>query len=171
MESLSKVFAILFSVAILFLGPVLYFGQKQDQTNQIYVYNETVDFVDTIRKNGYLTKDAYERYSKSLSLTMNIYEIEIVRVHEQYIPEVDENNQLTGNYSVVESNTYSDDIKDALFGEKGIYYFSKDDYVSVKVYNLNESLGGRLLRIFLKNEKKGGQIYVTYGGMIRDENY
>lgn len=172
MNSFSKIFAILFSVGVLFLAPILYFSVKQDQTNQTYVYDATVKFVDDIRKNGYVTRELYLRYLDSLSRTGNIYEIDIESMHETIIPLVDsEGNVQVGSYDIVEYNTYTDEIEDELFNKSGIYKFSKNDYISLKVYNINESFGGKMIRVFLRTEKMGKQIFIKYGGMIRDENY
>ena len=157
----------------MFFAPTLYILMKQDQISQMYVYNETVKFVDTIRNNGYVTTDLYERYLAALDQTNQVYQVEFEHIHEQFVPVVDSGLYLiSGQYQLVQKKMYTKDIVSVLTEqESATYYFAKGDYLTIKVTNVNETLGGRMLRVFLRNQKEGGQINLSYGGMIRDENY
>ena len=171
MESLSKMFAIILALTIFILGPLFYAAAKQDQINQNYVYDCTVKFVDMIRVNGYLSETAYQSFCNQISTTGNVYEVELIHAHEQLNPIYDDELKSTGEYSVVEQCFYTEDIIEQLETGNQIYYFTQGDYISVRLFNVNESLGGRIQHLITRTAKEGGQIYVTYGGMIRDENY
>lgn len=172
MSSLSKITSVIVAIIILIFAPLTYVATKQDQISQIYVYDCTVKLVDMIRNNGYLTEESYNLYLKKLNVTGNIYDIKITHKHQEYNPIYDVNTyEFTGDYSVNERCIYTEDIINEIYQGKKVYYFSQDDYISITVNNINESFGGRMHRLFLRTEKKGSQIYVTYGGMVRDENY
>ena len=73
------------AIIVIFLFPLLYFGQKQDSLIQAYDTLETNSLVNEIRSSGYLTKDRYDRFLSSLSNTGLLYEVSIR--HKQAVNE------------------------------------------------------------------------------------
>ncbi len=172
MNALEKVVGILLAVLLLFVVPMNYLAQKQDAITQSYVTAETTKFVDAIRNNGYLTADMYNEYLRKIDSTNNLYTIKMEHVHQVINPLYDE---ASGSFQDVTStnyyNTYQEDILKELFEGSGTYHFSQGDYISVKVVNRNKTYAARLQQKIYAHEMTDIQIYVTYGGMIRDENY
>ncbi len=77
MEVLSKVISFLLVVILLFLLPVDYLLGHRYIVSDGYTKNETARFVDTVRSQGYLDVGMYEEFLKKLSVTGDLYEIEI----------------------------------------------------------------------------------------------
>ncbi len=87
MNSIEKIVDLFVAVIIIFLFPLLYFGQKQDSITQTLVSNQTEAFVNDIRSNGYLTKEMYDNYLEELSKTGLIYTIAAEHRQLVYEPE------------------------------------------------------------------------------------
>lgn len=171
MEAFGKVTAILFSVFILFIAPLMYMAQKQDAITQDYVLTETVNLVDSIKNSGYITNEMYRTYLRKIGSTDNAYEITISQSHHIIMPKAD-SDTLEAVEGVADhyNNTYTEDIIGNL-EKDGIHRFSQGDYISMKVYNKNKTFGTRIMEALLLHEVPAMQIYVTYGGAIRDEDY
>ena len=170
MNAFDKIVCILLASVLMFLFPLFYLAQKQDVINQVYVESKTVELVNDIKKHGYITSNMYERYLDRLGDTGNLYEIEIVHSHTVVNPEYDEDSgTFLDDYYTYYENTYQDDILKEIFEGTGTYYLRQGDYISIKVFNKTETFAGRMLRIIGVNQKT--QILITYGGIIRDENY
>lgn len=172
MNSFSKIIALLIAVLLLFLVPIFYFAQKQDAVIQNYVMTETASFMDTIRNNGYVTKEMYNSFLKKLDATNLLYKIQMERVHPMVNPVYEEQtgtfmNDVTTHYQ----KSYSEDMRKEIYEGKGIYQFQQGDYISVKIVNRTKTYATRLQQMLYAHEMPTIQIYVTYGGIIRDENY
>lgn len=170
MNAFDKIICILLVSVLMFLSPLFYLAQKQDVINQVYVESKTVEFVNDIKNHGYITANMYERYLDRLGDTGNLYVIEMVHAHTVVNPEYDEDSgAFLDDYYTYQESTYQDDILMEIFEGTGTYYLRQGDYVSIKVYNKTETFAGRMLRMIGVNQKT--QILITYGGIIRDENY
>lgn len=170
MDSFGKIIAILISVLVLFIAPVLYLAQKQDAIVQNYVTRETIAFVDAVKNNGYLTKDMYDTYIQKLADTDNLYDIFMEHGHKIINPVYSDADIFQNDISIYYSSSYEDDILDKLY-ETGIYQLQQEDYLSVQVMNRNKTLAAKLQQIIYASEVPEEQILVHYGGIIRDENY
>ncbi|MHB8127497.1 MAG: hypothetical protein ACYDEX_00660, partial [Mobilitalea sp.] len=73
------------AIVLMFLGTLLYFGQKQDSLVQTLVSTETEILVNVIRSQGYLTREMYDGYLEDLSHTGMLYEVSLE--HRQSINE------------------------------------------------------------------------------------
>lgn len=172
MDSFGKIIVFFILAMLLFLVPSYYFALKQDMIVQNYVNKETTDFVNTIKNTGQITKNTYNLFIKKLDVTNNVYDIKMTHQHEIVNPlEGDEpldNNDDTENKIFEEYyNTYEDDILKELFEGSGVYKLSKDDYITVTVRNRSRTLASRIQNSL--GIHGDSVIYVTYGGVIRDE--
>jgi len=75
MKPLEYIIDIVIAVIILFLFPVLYFGQKQDALTRTVISTKTKEIVDEVRSKGYITREMYEGYLEELSDTGLLYHI------------------------------------------------------------------------------------------------
>ena len=76
-DPFGKIVDILIAVILLFIFPLLYFGQRTDSITQQVVTSKTAEFVDTIRTQGYLSKNMYKTFLEQLGTTNNIYDIQL----------------------------------------------------------------------------------------------
>ncbi|BCN30246.1 hypothetical protein [Anaeromicropila herbilytica] len=169
MDSFSKIVAIIISILLLFVAPLMYLTQKQDMISQVYVSNETASLVDSIRNTGYLSSEMYTAFLRKISATNVSYQISIVHAHKLVEPLFDDvTASYTDEYVSYYENTYDEDIRKAL-EENGEYSFSKGDYITIKVVNQSETLGTKLQKMIYRANIPKEQIVVTYGGLIRSE--
>lgn len=170
MNTFDKVICILLASVLMFLFPLLYLAQKQDAINQVYLEDSTVTFVNDIKNHGYITSNMYERYLKKVNETDNLYKIELVHTHTVVDPKYDETTDtFMDDYYTYDKCTYEDDIMKVIYEDDHPYYMRQGDSISLKIYNRTNTFAGRLMR--LVGIDQNTQLLVTYGGIIRDENY
>lgn len=168
MNTFSKIMAILIGVVMLFIVPIYQLAQKQDDISQIYVENETTKFVDSIRNSGYISREMYQDYVNKIDKTGNTYNIQICHSHKIVKPNFDDDTgTILNGYDSYFVNTYQDEVLDA-FDKGEDYKFNEGDYINVTVSNRNKTMAANLL-FTLTHSNADVQVYVTYGGMIRDE--
>ncbi len=166
MDAFGKIISMILAIILLFIFPSLYIAQKQDSIIQSYVLTETSNFVDKIKNTGEITKATYEDFTSTLNATGNIYNVELEHGHYEVIP--DEDSFYQYYYT-----TYELEILNTLYPENGdspIYTLNKGDYISVKVTNKNKTLATKIQEILYNRVLPTEQIFVMYGGIIRDEN-
>lgn len=86
----------------MFLFPLLYFGLRQDTITQNVLYANTSNLVDTVCTKGYITKDMYETYLKSVDSTQVLGDIHLE--HEELALEP-EYRFKTSDEVIAEQNT------------------------------------------------------------------
>ncbi len=169
MNAFSKIIAIIITVILLFLTPMLYMAQKQDIISQSYVSNETTKFIDSIKNSGYISPEMYMDFVKKIDATNNLYNIEIVHSHKVVEPLYDENTgTFLEDYDTYYYNTYQDEIIE-VFDQGKDYEFFQGDYISIIVKNRTKTIATRLMELFYSSDIPDEQILITYGGVIRDE--
>lgn len=73
-----KVFAILLSVWLMFLYPLQEAQKESIKLEKMYLYQETVRFVDNIRNTGIIAQDDFSVYLKKMSGMNSFYEVEMI---------------------------------------------------------------------------------------------
>jgi len=166
-DSLSIIFAIIISMLLMFLFPMIDTWEMQDNLSYVVVYSAVTDFVDTIRNTGYITLDAYEAFSTKIHATGNTFNITME--HREF-------NEDLNAYL----NTYTNEILDTMdygwLNEKGerqySYKLDKYDYFYVTVKNTNRTQATILSDFLSTNAGDNFKIGVSYGGIVwsvRDE--
>lgn len=184
-NALSKVVAIFIAVFLLFIYPIKNELERQDETSRIYVLNKTIGFVDSVRNLGYITPDMYEEYLSELAMTGNLYKVNLEHAKLEYLP-VMEYNPSTGQYETQLGefqksyiNTYTEEIEECLFpityppdppqmGQP--YEMRMGDYFTVSVVNQNKTMATKIQEMIYGRFISPEKIFVTYGGMIKDES-
>ncbi len=184
-NALSKVVAIFIVVFLLFIYPIKNELERQDETSRIYVLNKTIGFVDSVRSLGYVSPDMYEDFLSELATTGNLYKVELEHAMLEYIP-VMEYNSSTDEYEIQLGkfqksyiNTYAEEIEECLFpttyppnppqlGQP--YEMRMGDYFTVSVVNQNKTMATKIQEMVYSRGISPEKIFVTYGGMIKDES-
>lgn len=182
-NSLSKWFAALLSVLLLYFVPAGESARRQDDLSRIVVFQAVSKFVDGVRTKGYVTPQMYNGFLQELEVTGNIYKVEMEHQHKRYHPEYgDPANPGTfqNDYSVVFDSFYTDDIMSILFPASDLakddparrYKLTAGDFFNVKAYRLNRtpySVFSEALTGSGSGDKSG--IVFPYGGMVLNEDY
>lgn len=181
METISKLVAIVLLVMFIFVVPTFLHSEDADAVSQQAVQAYTVDFVENVKKQGKITQSMYNQFENELGATGHTFEIDFTHVHS-YVTPVYEGTEVIGT-TTNEDHYYSNDIKAALFTKEvseleaqaghvsGEYHMKKGDYITVHVYNTDQTLSDFFRSMFFGVSRERSSIEVIYGGTITDENY
>lgn len=156
-DSLSIIFAIIVSLLLMFLFPMIDTWEMQDNLSYTVAYAAVTDFVDTVRNTGFITEDAYNTFASKLEATGNTFSITME--HREF-------NEDLNAYL----NTYTNEILDAI--EDGVYKLDKYDYFYVTIKNTNRTQSTILSDFLSGGAADNFKIGVSYGGIVwsvRDE--
>lgn len=166
-DSLSIIFAVIVSLLLMFLFPMIDTWEMQDNLSYVVVYSTVTDFVDTIRNTGYITQEAYDSFLTKLYATGNTFSVTME--HREF-------NEDLNAYL----NTYTNEILDTMdtgwVDENGIkqysYKLDKYDYFYMTVKNTNRTQATVLSDFLASHVGDNFKIGVSYGGIVwsvRDE--
>jgi hypothetical protein len=179
-DTISKIIALIISFMLFFIFPIENMLTRQDDIAKVVVLNETCEFVDSVRNLGYITPIMYKQYCQALSMTGNVYKVSMEHKHTTidpvYLDPVDKTSfqhDYNKNYDI----TYTKDILSTLLPDSlshsgdNYYFLSKGDIFSVQVINTNKTAATKVQQMLLMSDLPVNRIVVTYGGMVRDEDY
>jgi len=158
MDSFGRVIEIMVTALLLFLLPVYYISLRQDTVCQSQVRAETVYFVDSVRNQGYMTRNMYELFLRNLDKTGQIYDVDIV--YYKKMEALDENGEYETHYERSAENNFLSEEK---------VTFQKGGFFKVEVENISRPLSAKITEIILGIDISKRQIYTVYGGAIKDE--
>ncbi|MCP1161199.1 hypothetical protein [Bacillus infantis] len=180
---ISKVFAVILAVLLLFFVPVYQSYQKQDDLAYQVAYQAVTNFVDNVRTKGYITPQMYEDFQRDLSVGSTIlYKTEIVHEKKVYSPvytDPTDPSTFTNEYQVDYDEFYWDQISPFLFDENSstpkkdrMYKLSAGDFFTVEIENMTKTKSTMLFD-FLTGGLGGNDIVISipYGGMVLNEDY
>lgn len=166
-DSLSIIFAVIVSLLLMFLFPMIDTWEMQDNLSYVVVYSAVTDFVDTIRNTGYITQDAYDAFNTRIYSTGNTFSVTME--HREF-------NEDINAYLNTYTNEIIDTIEDGWVDENGerqyVYKLDKYDYFYVTVKNTNRTQATVLSDFLSSSAGDNFKIGVSYGGIVwsvRDE--
>ena len=120
-DAFGKIVAILISVAIMFIAPVVLYSETADNTKNTYVFTTISEFVNEVENTGVISSDRYNMFINMLSNLKSGYYIEITHMKNDYI---------NGEYicSVIDN----DEIIQSLDNESE-HRLKKGDFIKVTV--------------------------------------
>ncbi len=119
-----KIVEIIIAVLLMFFFPLLYFGLRTDSAAQQVVETKSADIMDTVRTQGYLTKDMYDTFLGQLDATGNVYDVHMEHKELALEPE----------YRLKSPEEVTGDQDDAWNGEN-IYHYHP---VSTELPNISD---------------------------------
>lgn len=178
-NSLWKILSFIIVLYLLFIFPLLHSLERQEEIACQIAYNETNNFVDSVRDRGYLTPAMLEGFQRQLSQTGNSYELALEHLHKQYIPNYSDPGDPTsflGTYEIVEEAFYETEIRSILYPgdltvpvDKRVYKMNQGDMFSVSLRSTSPSLASALKRLLLLQTTDMTTLLVHLGGMIQNE--
>lgn len=165
MNSFGRIIDILLLCMMLFIVPLEYMAYKEDCVMQSAISTQTSLFTDTIRNKGYVDRQAYEEFIKWLEESGTVYDVCITHYKKIYTYD-DVSDTEVMSYELCPD----DAVKEAIYGEEGMYTMGMGDFVSVSVKNTGDTLAQKISGSITGNSDAQG-IDVIYGGVIRDETY
>ena len=151
-DSLAIIFAVILSVFIMFIFPLLDTWELQDSLSYTTTYATVVDFVDTVRNTGKITPDVYNAFETKLGMTGNTFSISLE--HRKFIEDV-------GGYM----NVYTSEILNTI-NSGSDYKLDKYDYFYVTVKNTNKTQATIIIEFLYANKEESFKIGTAYGGIV-----
>lgn len=158
MDSFGKIIEIMVTLVLLFLFPIYYLSLQQDAVCQSKVRTTTAYFVDSVRNQGYMTRNMYELFLRELDSTGQVYHVELT-----YYKKVEVQNE-EGRYETHYESSYTNDL---LSEEK--MEFQKGSFFKAEVSNISKPLSAKITDFLLAVDISDKRIYTVYGGAVRDE--
>ena len=157
-DILGRILGIFLAVSLLFLIPVLYFAERQETVEQLYLITETTNFVDTVRMTGRLTRETYEKFQSKLGGLPEIYEVKMTGRHQRI--------ELTEQMLYLhQEEFYEQQIVERLEKE-GEYCFDEGDFFRVELIKRSTGFAKRIRGFLLPDLEDSGGVNIYYGGMI-----
>lgn len=169
-DSLAIVFAVIVSILLMFLFPLMDVWELQDNLSYATTYATVVDFVDTVRNTGKITPDVYNAFITKLGMTGNSFNVTME--HRKFIPDLNGylnvyTNEILNGYNV----TYEENGEEKVKRINGIndnleYKFNKYDYFYVTVRNTNKTQATIIREFINANNEESFKIGTAYGGIV-----
>lgn len=182
-NAISKMFAVLIALALLYIYPAAEAAKRQDELAQLVVYNAVTQFVDAVRMKGYITPVMYQDLLDEMNVTGNSYEVILEHQHKKYHPNyLDAANPGTfqDSFDVYFLGTHHEMIMAKLFPDNSLpkdsldrrYQMMVGDFVKVKVKSTNRT-AALVLSDFVNGSNSADRVAVafSYGGMVINEDY
>ena len=166
-DSLSIVFAMIVSLILMFLFPMIDSWSLQDNLSYVVCYAATVDFVDTARNTGYISQELYDSFLSKLLATGNTYDITME--HREFNEDL---KAYLNTYTYEILNDIEKGIKDKDGNPQHVHKMDKQDYFYVTIKNTNRTQASLLSDFFSSSTGTNAKIAVAYGGVVwssRDE--
>lgn len=153
-----RMLGILLAVSLLFLLPVLYFAERQETVEQLYLITETADFVDTVRMTGRLTRENYENFQSKLNGLPEMYEIKMTGRHQRI--------ELSSQMLYLHNEEFYEQQIEEQLEQEGNYCFSEGDFFRVELIKKTSGLFEKIRGFILSGLSDGSFMNVYYGGMV-----
>ncbi|GAA0137246.1 hypothetical protein YSY43_40870 [Paenibacillus sp. YSY-4.3] len=181
-NALSKIFAALLAVVLLYLVPAVQSAQREEDYRALAAYNTLVRFADAVRNKGYLSPGMYTEFVTELGAPGGEYKIELEHRHKKYHPEYSDPSDpgsFLNRFSIHYEAYYEHDILPLLFPEQASAGVSGDlryemeigDYFTVTITGLERTPITVLNELLYGAAKPGGWNVLNYGGMVLNEDY
>ncbi len=148
-DILISIFAIVLSVVLMFIFPLMTMSDRNDDVAQLTVDIATIEFVDTVRTTGVITRSEYDKFTSNIASTGNTYNIEL----EVSIKDENPGRKMTANSggSDIGENVYysiyTSQIEE-MIRTKEEYKLKEGDVFSVSVKNTNQTISQQLKNFF-----------------------
>lgn len=147
-DILISIFAIVLSVILMFIFPLMTMSDRTDDISQLTVDIATTEFVDEVRTTGKITQSEYDKFTSNLGSTGNTYNIEL----EVSIKDENPGRTMTiSNENDIGENAYYSVYTlqiEEVINTKGEYILKEGDIFSVSVKNTNQTISQQLKNFF-----------------------
>lgn len=166
-DSLIIIFSMILAVLLMFLFPIMDTWERQDDISYMAAYSTVVEFVDSARNLGYVSKDMYDNFLQHLNATGNRYDITLEHRHRVYGKIADDESDDDEVYINSYKNYYTNEIEKNLAKDER-YTMDAGDYFYVSVKNTNKTQSTLLKEVLYASPQEVFKIGVPYGGMVRN---
>lgn len=145
-DTFITIMAVIIVAVIMFVFPLMATANQNDSITQTSVQTMVSDFVNTVAKEGKITRSNYDNFIQKLYATGNSYDIELE------VQILDDNPGAKGeNIKVIGENIYYSEFTTAIVSKldsEGEYKLKQGDYILAKVTNTNVTFGTQMKNFF-----------------------
>ena len=145
-DTFITIMAVIIVAVIMFVFPLIATANQNDSITQTSVQTMVSDFVNTVAKEGKITRSNYDDFIQKLYATGNSYDVELE------VQILDDNPGAKGeNIKVIGENIYYSEFTTAIVSKldsEGEYKLKQGDYILAKVTNTNVTFGTQMKNFF-----------------------
>ena len=145
-DTFITIMAVIIVAVIMFIFPLMATANQNDSITQTSVQTMVSDFVNTVAKEGKITRSNYDDFIQKLYATGNSYDVELE------VQILDDNPGAKGeNIKVIGENIYYSEFTTAIVSKldsEGEYKLKQGDYNLAKVTNTNVTFGTQMKNFF-----------------------
>ena len=145
-DTFITIMAVIIVAVIMFIFPLMATANQNDSITQTSVQTMVSDFVNTVAKEGKITRSNYDDFIQKLYATGNSYDVELE------VQILDDNPGAKGeNIKVIGENIYYSEFTTAIVSKldsEGAYKLKQGDYILAKVTNTNVTFGTQMKNFF-----------------------
>ena len=145
-DTFITIMAVIIVAVIMFVFPLMATANQNDSITQTSVQTMVSDFVNTVAKEGKITRSNHDEFIQKLYATGNSYDVELE------VQILDDNPGAKGeNIKVIGENIYYSEFTTAIeskLNSEGSYKLKQGDYILAKVTNTNVTFGTQMKNFF-----------------------
>ena len=145
-DTFITIMAVIIVAVIMFVFPLMATANQNDSITQTSVQTMVSDFVNTVAKEGKITRSNYDDFIQKLYATGNSYDVELE------VQILDDNPGAKGeNIKVIGENIYYSEFTTAIVSKldsEGEYKLKQGDYILAKVTNTDLTFGTQMKNFF-----------------------
>ena len=174
-ENIGIVIAMILIVSLVVIFPLYNLFERQDDMTYTLALKATTNFVDKVKKTGYINQDMYDDFVRELGTTGVAYDIELEAHKKVFIKDENKNKEYFEQFKV----DYNEDIfkvisKETNNSDKSLlnsaYLFNNEDELYVKLKNSLKTPAQVVFNAIIPTESKE-KIVINYGGVITNESW
>lgn len=170
-ENINIILASIIAITLVVILPFISILDRQNSMSYNVVLTLTTNFVENVRKKGFITKAEYNKYLLDLGSTGNRYEINLEANKKTLIHTLDDTGNIMPDGYIEDILTYNSvDILEEFSLNQNIYKFNIGDSFYIKLYNTNTT-SASIIYDYLAGNLKQKIIDINYGGIIQDINW
>ena len=163
-DTFGKIIGFMLASVLLFIVPLTFYAGRQQNLSQLYIINDSIQLVESIKNTGVLTDDIYRGFEVNVFKLGGKYKIELSRTHFEY--DMDD----TGDYVEREETYYTSQLMEEM-EVNGRIEFAVGDYVYIRVSRKEKGLIEKIGSCFMNYALPESEVLAFYGGYIKNESY
>ena len=163
-DAFGKIVGFMLASVLLFVVPLTFYAGRQQNLSQLYVINESMQLVESVKNTGVITEDMLYGFETNVFKLSGRYKIELSRTHFEY------NMDANGEYVKGEEIYYMPQLIGEM-EENGRIEFAEGDYVSIRVSRLEKGLLEKISGCLLNYAIPEDEVLAFYGGYVKNESY
>lgn len=163
-DAFGKIIGFMLASVLLFIVPLNFYANRQQNLSQLYVINESMQFVESVKNTGVITEDMYHGFEANVLALGGRYKVELSRTHFEY------NQDNTGDYVKTEEVYYTPQLMEEIEAD-GRIEFSEGDYVYLRVSRTGKGLMECMGDCFFGVAVPENEVISFYGGYVKGESY